>query len=314
MEKSLRPHSSSLENDLTEDCPFESVQLYGYVTIDKSTDTNRFLEYARARYRKLPAGLHDSRGGAIANIRKALAKKLQIVNIIGHGNQGMILTGSADIHTSDETKFIGKSNFKTWQKAVAAIKEPMTALRLCGCDTGAGGDGADLLCELASILNVPVEAPTGQLYLASGKDDPFLETCAKWQKATPGVRPDPIDPPNRHSPDQFTNILIIGGAEPLPVTAVAAMAFEGMGPAAMRKTWLGGAAQKAVSFAAFDKPFEPGGVPAAILTGTVELTFESKAHLPRRTFRVYNDRLLQDTTYLDIYYNASVPALMEMPN
>jgi hypothetical protein len=296
-------------------CPRVSVVLTGCVTVDSSVDQNSFLALARQRYPSPPAGLHDSRQAAIVNAQNCLAAAAQTVNIVGHGDQGLILTGSADINTTNPAKFIGLSNSVAWKADLAAITHPMTSLRLCACDTGAGPDGADLLSQLATRLGVPVEAPTGLVYLLSGTTDPYLEPCAQWQRATPGgARPAPIAPPKVHHHDPFMKVLVLRGVGFVAVSDVVSLQLYQTTnlDSPLLQSWSGSGAQVAVTFAEFDSPFEPGGVPAAIVTGMLVLKFKGATPTDQRTFLVYNHRLLQDMTYTDTYYYASINDLLEM--
>lgn len=55
----------------------------------------------------------------------------------------------------------------------------------------------------------------------------------------------------------------------------------------------------------FEEPYEPGGIPAAIVTGRLILTFTVGDRQESREFLVYNDRLLQDTASPETFYRAT---------
>jgi hypothetical protein len=74
-------------------------------------------------------------------------------------------------------------------------------------------------------------------------------------------------------------------------------------------TLRGNDAHGLIRLVAFDAPFDPGGIPAAIATGKLILTFPlkgaaGKIEEVKREFLVYNDRLLQDIAYPQTFYHA----------
>jgi uncharacterized protein DUF4347 len=296
-------------------CPLVTVTLNGCITVDKSVDQNSFLEFARKRHAKPPNARHTSRQSAITNAQNCLAGGKKIVNLVGHGDQGLILTGSADLNTTDTTKFIGLLNTAAWKADLSAITHPLTSLTLLACDTGAGSDGANLLKQLATTLNVTVEAPTGLVYLASGTSDPFLEPCAQWQKATPGVLPDAILLPRLSQPDSLMTTLVLRGVDRVAIADVVSLdlyqATSVESP--LIQSWSGREAQVAATYVEFDQPFEPGGVPAAIVTGMLVLTFKGATGNEQRSFRVYNRRLVQDMTYGETFYYTAIAQLVGRP-
>jgi hypothetical protein len=77
------------------------------------------------------------------------------------------------------------------------------------------------------------------------------------------------------------------------------------------QSWSGKEAQVAATYVEFDQPFEPGGVPAAIVTGMLVLTFKGATQIERRSFRVYNRRLLQDMAWADTFYYGAIADLVE---
>ena len=297
-------------------CPHVTVTLNGCITVDTSVvDPNNpiyFLDYARQRYPKPPNATHGSRHAAITNAQNCLAGGKKTVNLVGHGDQGLILTGSLDLSTNDKAKFIGLLNTALWKPDLTPLRNAMTSLTLLSCDTGAGTKGANLLFQLATKLNVAVEAPTGFVYLASGTSDPFLEACAKWQHATPGVLPTPIPLPRLSQPDSFMTTLVLRGVQPVAIADVVSLQlYETTSTdSPLIQSWSDREAQDAATYVEFDKPFEPGGVPAAIVTGMLVLTFKGATQNEQRSFRVYNRRVLQDMTYGETFYYTAIAQLV----
>jgi len=53
----------------------------------------------------------------------------------------------------------------------------------------------------------------------------------------------------------------------------------------------------------FNNPFQPGGIPAAIVTAKLVVSFNSAEYGEEtREFNVYNYRLIQDTTSPETFY------------
>jgi hypothetical protein len=113
--------------------------------------------------------------------------------IVGHGNSGLICTGDGDHCGSTATTIIETYTQATWKPSAAKIAGRFYMLRLLGCDTGADQSGADLLFELAKVIERPVIAPTYLVWCGSGKV--WLDPKARWQQATPTMKPNPIPKP-----------------------------------------------------------------------------------------------------------------------
>jgi hypothetical protein len=296
-------------------CPKIVVVLNGCITVDSSSTTDSFLKNAQRRYMSPPNGRHASRTAAITNVQNCLAGGKQVVTLVGHGARGRILTGSGDIDTTDSAKFIDLSNQTAWKTELSPIANQLTSLTLLSCDTGAGADGANLLQQLATTLNVTVQAPTGLVWLESGDTDPFLEECAKWQKATPGVLPHAIALPRVSQPDSFMTTLILRGVDRVQITDVVSLQLYATTSveSPLIQSWSDREAQMAATYVEFDQPFEPGGLPAAIVTGMLVLTFKRATGNEQRSFRVYNQRLVQDMTYEETFYYTAIEQLLRRP-
>jgi hypothetical protein len=115
------------------------------------------------------------------------------------------------------------------------------------------------------------------------------------------------------SPNALMNFLSLRGVDPVAIENVVSLQlYEATSlDSRLIESWSGREAQVAATYVEFDKPFEPGGVPAAIVTGMLVLTFKGAAQIERRSFRVYNRRLLQDMTWADTFYYAAIADLVE---
>ncbi len=314
--KKAKPPKKKTTAPKSADCPTIVVVLNGCITVDKTkAPKGSTLYIARKRYKSPPNGRHLSRTAAITNVQNCLAAGNKVVTLVGHGDQGLILTGSGDVFTTDTTKFIGLSNSADWTPELSAIANQLTSLTLLSCDTGAGLAGANFLKQLATTLNVTVQAPTGQVYFPSATSDPFLEECATWQKATPGVLPDAIALPRVSQPDSFMTTLILRGVARVAIADVVSLQlYETISvESPLIQSWSGREAQVAATYVEFDRPFEPGGVPAAIVTGMLVLTFKGATGNEQRSFRVYNRRLVQDMTYEETFYYTAIDQLVGRP-
>jgi hypothetical protein len=300
---------------------FVPVAIAGCVTVDAGHDSDDFLDTAWTFLNKPPR--HSGRIKAAANLLNCLRASgaSSTVNIIGHGYQGLILTGTGDTPTSSSPKFVGIANVGDWksQKNLKAIgKVPIALARLCACDSGAGPDGANLLFHLATTLGAPIEAPTGILFCDSVTGF-FLEPGATWLKVTPGgaAPPAPIYPPQQYVTNPAMDVLVFGspsGDFSIPVSDVTAIAitpsnFDPFRPV----SFPGDAARHAATFAAFNNPLRLRAVPAAMVTGTFLNKFKHNGQDEQRSLRILNDRLLQDVTMADVhyYYYANVADLIQ---
>ena len=56
----------------------------------------------------------------------------------------------------------------------------------------------------------------------------------------------------------------------------------------------------------FATPLKPGGLPGALVTGILAITFtEDRGAASERQFCIYNNELLQDLSFPDTYYRAA---------
>ncbi len=129
-------------------------------------------------------------------VDKILAKlgtgqKIRKLTIVGHGNKGIIVMGSAK---KLKSKQYINSNEAEWKPELSRLKGKFSAngeVFLRGCNTGAGAKGSAKLKKIADIIGVKVSAPTGKVYPLSE------ESGSKHQVAHPGKpAPTPIATPS----------------------------------------------------------------------------------------------------------------------
>ena len=157
---------------------------------------------------------------AAANLLNCTGAGQRECGIVGHGLDGMIATGGG--RTPDFTQNLDQEFFIVWEGLFRSLAGRATALKLWGCYVGASQAGADLLFDLATVLNCPVAAPTGEMLCAGGQIS--FEDGNVWQVATPSQKPSPIPPPHPES-DSFLSIrssdVRFGGSdEAIPVSAI----------------------------------------------------------------------------------------------
>ena len=167
---------------------------------------------------------------------------------------------------------------------------------------------------IARVINAPVAGPTGFIYCGQGRV--FLEQGSTWQVATPTSRPPPIGAPSPHL-EILMSIIIKkdDGDKVIPLGDVLSLDYErssiysGIVGDVRPKKLTGGEAHGILGLIDFEHPFYPPGIPAALITGRLTVTFFSTQNNGTRvegraSFALYNDRLLRDETS-DAYYSAT---------
>jgi len=128
-------------------------------------------------------------------------------NIAGHGNAGLLETGSGQDGYNSESD-INLWNKFYWEGEFERLAtRPAPILSIISCHTGEGEDGADLLYEMAKLLGFPARARTGFAYC--GDRGLTFEANSTWQVATPDHRPNPIASPTPHALPQFSNMIFL---------------------------------------------------------------------------------------------------------
>lgn len=259
------------------------------------------------------APFHSSTLEAFQN---SLADPAQTANLVGFGMEGVIFTGAGSDRTMDESKYISVvslEHVESWFRA----QQPMSATKVvfCSCDTGAGNRGQEFLSAAADSLGVEVSAPSGLVYVDYACRQLYLESGATWVSATPSLKPQAVNPPNPQpdNPPPTSIILFTPNTieQPLPVDhkipakSVQRVRFFG-GPTRFYSPWVGGKAVDALPFLHLDAPFFASPVTLAVITGRLAVT---TAELGTRSFRVLNNRIIQDELVPSVYYYVNLGPL-----
>lgn len=232
------------------------------------------------------------------------------LNIGGHGNEGLLETGTGQNGPFDSKKMILTWNEYDWGPSLDQIKNSsVTQITIWSCHTGAGQDGADLLFGMAKRCGRAVRAGTGFLY--SNDKQTWWEAGSVWQVATPTNRPVPIPAPSPHLSMQATLLFDVGGKD-VPVTDVQTIEIStilGNAKAASPKMLTGASAQNLVASLFLPQALEMSAEVMALLTAQLVLTFTDGS---LANFDVFNDRLAVDRVSQTAYY--LTPGLQQIYN
>lgn len=278
----------------------------GCTTIDSFPNDNGFLACARAG--NPGAAGHGSTVEAVNNLFNCTTGGRQACNMVGHGNDGIIVTGTGQ-SAEDPNRYVSAFNQANWQPHFSRLRDRMANLVLWACHPGTGNAGADLLYALARVTGVNVAGPTGFLYCSNGQFS--LEANSTWQVATPTQRPNPIQAPTPHLEVMAMQVRIRhqGQTLDLDLDSVLNATYTQLASApSSAAASIAVAGEHAKSLAAtirWDQPFTPPGIPAAIATGRLKVTFRVGGSDVEKSFLVYNNRLLQDEGEKDQFYRAT---------
>jgi hypothetical protein len=273
------------------------------VTID-FTKPNRALDNARKAFQG--ATNHDSTQAAVDKLLHCLPNNPgKRVMMVGHGHSGLINTGSGEVTGGQYTR-ISLGNMFIWQDQLDDLKNRISELTFFSCDTAALLNGPTLLARVAAKVGARVNGFTGLLFI-DDHGNISCETNGKWVHADPG---DPLPPqvPALRLFEILTMDMQLkddGAIRILNISQISAFSyFESEDRKEGPRLYLEGAqAQTLASMVDFAEISEVSGAPLAIVTGVVEIQF--KGDLPRRSFTIYNDRLLQDQLAPEAFYFAS---------
>lgn len=256
------------------------------VTIDASPDP--VLQEIRDNN---PAALENA--GTQSAVANLLYCGGPLGSIVGHGAEG-------DIDTYKVTgECITPYNQDEWEPELAHLNGHVTSLILYGCCVGGGADGAALLQEIANTIQAPVSAPTGLLFL-DGNGNFTLEAGAVWNTVQPAAAAaaaaaqPPAPPPGPAQPPS--------PSMPLPSTFVDTTYTPALGRD--QNSTISGAIAAEVNW---KTPYVPPGDPLAKTTGKLRVVLRQPGApgLLTKTYLVLADRLLQDASQPEIYYQTS---------
>lgn len=235
---------------------------------------------------------HGTTVDMVNNLLSRLSTQTGNINVGAHGNSGLFETGIGQGSTYDGKKLITVWNSWEWESELSKLKDKgFAVLTIYSCDTGADDAGADLLFQMATILNRAVRARTG------------LTTCGRngigfaggtWQTAYPGVRPTPIPKAgfsmnsnySLHSPIKITGVL-----EEILISSIVSIEIKKntkSAPAIIH----GIEAQNLSYFLFSSSEIDFGGELMAIPTAMLQVSYKSKNTLKSVGFTIYNDRVL----------------------
>lgn len=259
--------------------------------------------------------LHTETAVAVDNLLNCLGGTPERVMIVGHGKRGLIITGTGKFDTNEDCtiKMLPFDELQG-QGALELLKDEITELTFCSCDTAAEDEGATLLETVANVVGATVSGFTRQIFI--DKDGNI--TCEEggvWQHAEPAKVLPRIKLPEYPIED---NIVLLKLKDQdhfitLPISAVSELRY--FEPEQQEKTkkrkkkplfsLQGDKAQELVGSVHFDKPKEIKGAPLAVHTATLEIDVRINHSTKVWRFIVYNDRLLQDEAATDTFYFAS---------
>jgi hypothetical protein len=227
--------------------------------------------------------------------------------IVGHGNEGIITTGAGQAKDPPVNTYISIFNDFDWRPKLQRLAGHFQPLTLLACNPGAGINGAEFLYEVAKAANCTVTAPTGKVW-GSGA----VEPGSVMQTATPTQLPAPIEPPS--PPDSAflefklateSGEFVEFGPDSIIVNKLTLLGTI-QSRDARERTVGRSQSERLVSQVAFGEPYQPGGVPLAMLTGYLDVTFKLPGgQNSARRFAIYNDSLLHDLSVPTTFYRTS---------
>jgi len=263
----------------------------GCISIDHTTP-DTYLDNARTG---LPsAGNHDSTANAVSKLLECAGAAGPVeMNIIGHGDTGVIITGTGlPPCVEGYQQCIRFDRPDSWYRLILQLKDFCKALVLWACDTGAEDEGAKLLWELANTIGTSVTAPTGLICCKNGVFS-LIEPDATWQTANPGPKP----PITIHLPPRSRRViqgLRFMDAEIRNVSFDEVLEIDYLPAGGPDRIFHLTAAQRTefLQSVDFELPFETDCEVGAIRTGGIRMRLREP--LGDYRFSILNDRLLED--------------------
>lgn len=244
---------------------------------------------------------HGSTAHCVDNLLIPVAKRsVGAANVGGHGNEGLLETGTGQNGNFDTNKIILTWNESVWGRQMDRIAPTqITMMSIYSCHTGAGEDGADLLFAIARHIGRAVRGRTGFTYC--GSKGITFEKGSLWQVATPTHRPDPIQPPSPHMYKSDQIVFQVGKRE-LGLSQVTELTIDRVSLSRVvgsPVSLAGRDAKNAVAALFYGQPLEVDAAISGMITAALKVTFRTGDTLE---LQVYNDRLAVDTKSKTGYY------------
>lgn len=261
---------------------------------------NGFLDCARAHTPGFMS--HGTTAECATNLSNCLGVGQGIANIVGHGNDGLIVTGQGQA-PSDPNKFITTWNENIWGPLLKSLKGKAGTIKLWACHPGTAQAGADLLYAMMLETNATCLGPTGFLYCSN--NGLYLEANSTWQISSPGhPKPPPIKAPTPHfqiARDKWS--LRISDGHMINLGDVQSVEFRrGQQSLLLLRDEM---ARGVLRFVDFASPVQIDGVLGAIVTAEIVITISAQGRPRELKFLVYNNRLLVSEGEPPSYYRCS---------
>ena len=276
-----------------------SIADWGCVTLQTGKDDG-FIDCAASKLNS------ERRNGntqaAFGNLRSCLGG-VGPAAIVGHGAAGEICTGDGD-KCWTSSKVIRHNNGAKWFPLARRVKDRVSMLRLAACAPGAGTKGSDLLYKMAQTTNATVSGPTGFLWCST---DPKkgLWIDGVWKTATPQERPMSLagesGAPSESSADAVA--VIDNAARIVRMSDVEVVAIVlNVGGVEHNVTSRLDLSTDTSAFVGLGKPEVTTSIPAAMMTGRVEVQISLEGRIKSKTYRILANSRLQDTDDSTFYY------------
>jgi len=282
--------------------PTMAAPLKGCVTID-STTPDGYLDNARAGT-QTASGNKDTASAAANLLASEKTTPSSPASIVGHGSDGVIATGGGK-SPSNPTQYIGTQNESGWTSSLATLKGSTTDLYLYGCHVGADDAGAQLLFDIAKVVNATVYGPTGLIYCDS-KGNFALEIGSQWQVATPTTKPASIAPPAPEPTGALTSAVLLhhfGNELVMSRDQVIHAHYE---PYALSASHEAGEEKgRALMDEVLWEVHTPPGALGTMITGRLKLTFGRGDRPLLKSFLIHNHVLLEDEDETNVFYRTT---------
>ncbi len=286
---------------------FELRQIGNCATIDdNTTQDNGALACLRKSWPDHKN--HNGTVSAVSNLLQCspIALNTAMLVLVGHGTEGLIVTSGGQSWV--EGIAVWNENYDWGPKLVRIKDHQFAVLTLFACETGAGEDGADLLYNMAKVINRPVRARTG-LVSCGGGGQIFFEPGSTWQMANPqGPRPTPIPKPPHKTFSMNKNELVIVddrhsvSIKKEDIKSVVIVRISLRKRTEQKITLDVQEGFPLLQLIDFKNPVINIGAVPAIKTGTIDIQFMSKGTLSDKKYVLYNDRFVQDENKPNVYY------------